>query len=204
MLSFLAFTSFLAVARPTRPPVPFSAYAPALAAAPSPERLQGLLQSFVDTGYGVRFRRLGDENDFDHGHLLLDARTGAAVAILYHTQELVGTPADPGERPLSADGRNWLQWLDGRGVVNARRYERSSYPRSGVWDWFVARDLPRLRARGTIVDKMLDPALLGFTPSGSVQWTFDRAPCVGGLPAPGGLRVTLPDGSPVCLTTSLR
>ncbi|MBI3564892.1 MAG: hypothetical protein HY079_06840 [Elusimicrobia bacterium] len=156
------------------------------------ERLRGLLQSFADAGWDRRFRRLGDEDDFDHGHLLIDARSGRPRAILYHTQELV---AD------APEGRNWLQWLDGRGIEDARAYERAAYPRSGAWDWFVARDLPRLRARGTVLDKMLDPVRLGFEPGAGRQWTFTRVACGSAAEDPSSsvLRVSRSDGSPVCL-----
>lgn len=167
--------------------------APAHASPPalplSEPRLQGLLQAFVAGGHGRSFLSLGDENDFDHGHVLTDARTGAPIAILYHTQELSAGP--------DAAGRNWIQWLDGRGIENARRYERAGYPSSPSWDWFVARDLPRLRGRHTITDKMLDPALLGAELGNSVQWTFTRVNCA--APAPGRIGVVLPDHTTVCL-----
>lgn len=160
-------------------------------------RLQSLLQTFVDAGYGRTFRRVGDERDFDHGHLLMDAASGAPVAILYHTQELAHETASG---YLDPAGRNWIQWLDGRGIENARRYERASYPRSGIWDWFVARELPRLRARHTITDKMLDPALLGRELAGSRQWTFTRTDCGADADASSTvIRVSLPDRTPVCL-----
>jgi hypothetical protein len=161
----------------------------------SASRLQNLLQTFVTGAQGRSFRVLGDENDFDHGHVLLDAGTGAPIAILYHTQELA---ADSAAGYLDAAGRNWIQWLDGRGIENARRYERSEYPRTAAWDWFVAQELPRLRGRHTITDKMLDPALLGSEISGSVQWTFTRVAC--GAAAPERIDVVLPDRTTVCLS----
>jgi len=164
-------------------------------------RLQGLLQSFVDKGYGRSFRHIGDERDFDHGHLLINARTGAPIAILYHTQELAHEAAAADYGYLDASARNWIQWLDGRGIFNANRYERESYPRSATWDWFVARELPALKRRRTITDKMLDPARLGAELSGSVQWTFTRVACGPGESdaASAVLRVVLPDRTPVCL-----
>lgn len=161
----------------------------------SEPRLQGLLQSFVASGYGRSFHRLGDENDFDHGHVLIDSRTGSPIAILYHTQELA---ADSPAGYLDAAGRNWIQWLDGRGIENARRYERAAYPRTPSWDWFVAQDLPRLRGRHTITDKMLDPALLGSELASSVQWTFTRVACE--KAAPKRIGVVLPDRTTVCLS----
>lgn len=204
MLSVLALTSFLAAAQPglAHVPPPERLSQLGLPAELTENRLQALLQSFVDTGYGVRFRRLGDESDFDHGHVLLNARTGAPLAILYHTQELAG--ATPGGEPLlGPDGRNWIQWLDGR-VENARRYERVLYPRSADWDWFVARQLPQLRARGTITDRMLDPVQLGAAAERSMQWTFTRRSCAGADAAPRVLRVVLPDRTPVCLALSVQ
>lgn len=168
----------------------------------SKARLQGLLQSFVTEGYGRSFRHLGDERDFDHGHLLLDARTRAPIAILYHTQELAHEATAPGYGYLDPAARNWIQWLDGRGIVNARRYERARYPRTAAWDWFVARELPRLRRRRTITDKMLDPALLGADLAESRQWTFTRIACGPAEDdgASSAVRVLLPDRTPVCLS----
>lgn len=167
----------------------------------SKTRLQGLLQSFVTAGYGHSFRHLGDERDFDHGHLLIDAKTGAPVAILYHTQELAHEAADADFGYLDPAGRNWIQWLDGRGIENARAYERTAYPSSGAWDWFVARDLPKLKARHTVTDKMLDPARLGLEElSPSRQWSFSKVDCgVGSDEGSNVLRVSLPDRTPVCL-----
>lgn len=151
-------------------------------------RLQPLLQGFVTFGYGRTFERLGDESDFDHGHVLLSAKTGEPIAILYHTQEL---------SPAPSTARNWIQWLDGR-IEDARHYERKDYPRSASWDWFRYRDLPRLIKRHTILDKMLDPALLGVELSGSVQMTFTRVDC---RDSGRGdvISVTTPDRARVCL-----
>lgn len=180
MLNLLLWASLLAAKAPPAPP------------RPDPARLAGLLQTFVSDGWGTRFSDLGVESDFDHGHLLLDARTGAMVAILYHTRELaVPAPAQ----------RSWIQWLDGRGVEDAARYERASYPRSASWDWFVARDLPRLRSRHTIVERMLDPAKLGVELAPGPQWSFTRGSCSDA--GPGGLVIALPDRSSVCLKSGL-
>lgn len=176
------------------PPLPAAAALPASLTA---GRLQGLLQEFVTAGYGRRFRHLGDERDFDHGHVLLDARTRAPIAILYHTQELAYGAAAADFGYVDPAGRNWIQWLDGRGIENARRYERTAYPRGASWDWFVATDLPRLRGRRTITDKMLDPDRLGAPLGDSVQWTFTRVDCAGA--GSGVIRVSLPDATLVCL-----
>lgn len=182
LLGSLLLTGILSAACQASPPsLPLSA-----------PRLQGLLQSFVASGHGRSFRNIGDENDFDHGHVLID-RTGAAIAILYHTQELA---ADEPSGYLDAEGRNWIQWVDGRGIENAKLYERAEYPRTPAWDWFVSRDLPRLRGRHTITDKMLDPALLGSELADSLQWTFTRTAC---SPAPRQIGVVLPDRTTVCL-----
>lgn len=201
MLTLLLATSFLMTGQraealtPAPPPAvaaPASFGALGFPAGMSKETVRGLLQSFADAGWGRRFRELGDEADFDHGHILLDARTGAPRAVLYHTRELDGSVRE---------GRNWLQWLDGRGIQDAGAYERTAYPRGADWDWFVARDLPRLRARGTILDRMLDPERLGFTPAPARQWTFTRTACGPAADAPDGaaLRLSRPDGAAVCV-----
>lgn len=177
-------------------------------------RLQTLLQRFVDAEYMKAFRHLGDERDFDHGHLLFDAKTHKPAAILYHTQELAyyqppGSPfgfVDPA-------ARNWLQWIgDGRRIENASAYVRRSYPSGGSWDWFTHMELPVLRAHHTILDKMLDGKRLGLDTSRSEQWVFTREPCARGAPRsdhssgraspPPMLRVTLPDRGRVCLALS--
>jgi hypothetical protein len=206
MLTFLLATGLLATGCLAAPVVPAPAAGFAslgLPAALSKTRLQALLQGFVDLGYGRSFRHLGDERDFDHGHLLLDARTKAPLAILYHTQELAQAAATPDYGYIDPGARNWIQWLDGR-VENASAYERSSYPRSGLWDWFVARELPKLRSRHTITDKMLDPARLGAQSelAPSLQWTFTRVDCGATAPddASNVIRVALPDRTPVCLS----
>lgn len=154
-------------------------------------RLRGYLQEFVTGGWGSRFQELGDEKDFDHGHVLLDAASGAPVALLYHTREL----SEPAARE-----RSWIQWFDARGVQSAERYERSSYPSSASWDWFVASDLPRLKSRHTVVDRMLDPALTGRELAPGPQWTFTRVDCA--TTPSDGLSVALPDRTAVCLRTS--
>lgn len=169
------------------------AASPPLQNTPEPEgaRLRVMLQAFVDASWGSRFTELGEESDFDHGHLLRDARTGAVAAILYHTRELtVPAPAE----------RSWIQWLDGR-VESAARYERASYPVSASWDWFVARDLPRLKRRHTIVERMLDPERLGVEVVPGGQWTFERTACSSA--GPEILSISLPDRTSVCLKSGL-
>jgi hypothetical protein len=203
MLSLLLGTLFLSSVARAAPASPAAASFSSLGL---PEtltkaRLRSLLQKFVDSGYGRCFRHLGDERDFDHGHVLFDARTRAPIAILYHTQELAAEAPTPDYAYVDPEGRNWIQWLDGRGIVNARGFERESYPRSGSWDWFVARELPKLRARGTITDKMLDPVRVGAELAPSLQWTFTRTECGSAAPdaASRVVRVLLPDRTPVCL-----
>jgi hypothetical protein len=162
-------------------------------------RLQGLLQRFVDQGYGKAFHRVGDEDDFDHGHLLLNAKTHEPVAILYHTQELTA-----GTEGLDAKARNWIQWLDHEGIEDAARYQRRDYPSSPSWDWFVFKDLPALQKRHTIIDKMLDPALLGTELGKSVQWVFTRVGCDGSAAAADSsvIGIVLPTQGQVCLALS--
>ena len=164
-------------------------------------KLQSLLQRFVDQTYKKGFRRLGVEDDFDHGHFLSDAG-GKPVAILYHTQELESAPS------LDPKARNWLQWLDGR-VEDASRLKRALYPRGGQWDLFRETELPELEARHTVLDKMLDPAKVAVDPARTEQWTFTRVDCAAGAGASAGsdsdsdegLRVKLP-GETVCLALS--
>jgi hypothetical protein len=183
---------------------------------------QSLLQRFVNEQYLKSFRRLGIEEDFDHGHLLFDARSPQRpVAILYHTQELSEYAS------MDPRARNWIQWVDRGTIENASRYERKTYPHTASWDWFLQRELAALRQHHTILDKMLDPALLGVEVSQSRQWVFTRTACDGAdaAPAPAHMegalrpsgktpgepsgsapssliRVLLPEGTPVCLSLS--
>ena len=160
---------------------------------------QTLLQRFVQEQHLKSFRDLGKEEDFDHGHLLFDARKPERpVAILYHTQELGGHPG------MDPKARNWLQWVDGGAIEDAARYERETYPRSASWDWFLHRELQALRRRHTILDKMLDPSRLGIEPAQSRQWVFTRVDCAA-APAEDGstrIRVALPSGAAACLDLS--
>ena len=162
-------------------------------------QFQALLQRFVKEQHLKSFRDLGVEEDFDHAHLLFDSRSPERpVALLYHTQELSGHPG------MDPKARNWLQWVGPGTVEDAARYERKTYPRSAAWEWFLQRELKALRERHTILDKMLDPALLGIESPRSLQWVFSRADC--GSPPPSDpasrIRVVLPSGSAVCLDLS--
>jgi len=166
--------------------------------------LESLLQRFVDRTYLKAFRHLGDERDFDHGHLLMDA-SGRPVAILYHTQELArGEPRSSAYAYVDAAARNWLQWLDDGRVENAAAYKRRDYPRTAAWDWFRVAELPGLEAHRTILDKMLDPTLVPIDPAKSRQWVFTRVACAAAPLAPdsSGLRILLPTRETVCLSLS--
>jgi hypothetical protein len=166
--------------------------------------LESLLQRFVDRSYLKGFRHLGDERDFDHGHLLFDP-SGKPLAILYHTQELaLGQPLGGEFAYLNPEARNWIQWIaDGR-IENAARYKRRDYPRTAGWDWFRAEELPGLEKHHTILDKMLDPALLDVDVAKTKQWVFTRVPCAGSSPSADakGLRILLPTKEAVCLALS--
>jgi hypothetical protein len=163
--------------------------------------LSALLQRVVDRLYMRGFRHIGDERDFDHGHFLFDA-SGRPLAILYHTQEFARhEPAGGPFGYLDPDGRNWIQWLPGGAVENARRYRRRTYPATASWDWFRESELPGLERNHTILDKMLDPRAVGLDAEKSKQWVFTRTPCGGSAPSPDSadIRVFLPTGAPVCL-----
>lgn len=176
--------------------------APAAAAPPplTPGAFQALLQRFVNKEYLKGFRHLGDERDFDHGHLLFDDRS-KLIAILYHTQELGGDhrPGSP-YGYIDPAGRNWIQWVSDGRVENAARYQRKTYPKTPSWDCFRVLDLPALRARHTVLPKMLDPGL-GVDAAKTAQWVFTRTSCSSHA---AGLRVFLPnkDKQRICLTLS--
>jgi hypothetical protein len=162
----------------------------------SRSEFQSLLQRFVNEQYQKSFRRLGEEADFDHGHLLFDAKSPRRpLAILYHTQELSR------DGTLDPEARNWIQWVDRGTVENAARYERKAYPTTIAWEWFQRRDLPALRLRHTILDKMLDPDLLGTEVSESRQWSFSRRECGPAQAQPDSnvVTISLPAGPVVCL-----
>lgn len=169
-----------------------------------PARMQSLLQGFVDKLHMKAFRHLGDERDFDHGHVLYAPGTRTPVAILYHTQELAqDEPPGSDFGFLDPGARNWIQWVD-RGVIeNADRYERRTFPDSAYWRWFQAERVPVLRRYRTIVDKMLDPARLGADTSDSLQLVFTRFDCAAPPPPTAGkepIDIRLPTGERVCLS----
>lgn len=163
--------------------------------------LEMMLQSFVDQVYLTGFRHLGDERDFDHGHILADS-SSRPLAILYHTQELaLGEPPGSPYSYLDPKRRNWIQWLDGGRVEDAALYRRTSYPKSPSWDLFRRRDLPGLDANGTILDRMLDPELLAIDVTKTTQWVFTRIPC-GPPGSADSIRVSIRGQETVCLALS--
>jgi len=165
---------------------------------------QGLLQSFVSQEYLKGFRHLGDERDFDHGHLLFDGQS-KLVAILYHTQELAGDHRGDGFGYIDPGARNWIQWVSDGRVENAARYQRSAYPSTATWDYFRVLELPALESHHTVLPKMLDPKL-GIDPAKTAQWVFTRVNCSAAAPAAAGsmgeMHVVLPNKEEVCLSLS--
>ncbi len=165
---------------------------------------QHLLQAFVGQEYQKGFRHLGDERDFDHGHVLSRA-DGTPLAIMWHTQELaLYEPAGGEFGYLNPQGRNWIQWISDGRVENANRYQRKSYPSGASWDWFRASELPGLRKNHTILDKMLDPDLVSVDLARTVQYVFTRVDCARASErsAPAEMTVVLPSNEPVCLALS--
>lgn len=188
--------------------LPLSASAQASAPARLPlsrAAFQGLLQRFVSQEYLKSFRHLGDERDFDHGHLLFDGND-KLIAILYHTQELAGEQrAGSGFGYIDPAARNWIQWVDDGRVENASRYQRRRYPSTATWDYFRVLELPALESHHTVLPKMLDPKL-GIDPAKTAQWVFTRMSCTAAAPAAadsmGEMRVVLPNKEEVCLSLS--
>lgn len=169
-----------------------------------PSQFAPLLQAFVDREYLKAFRHLGDERDFDHGHVLYSPDGSRPVAILYHTQELAADEKAGSEYGfVDAGARNWIQWIDKGGIENASAYERRDYPGTAYWAWFAADRVPVYRKYGTIVDKMLDPERVGAETGKSRQVVFTRVGCEQ-APAPEGreglFSVKLPTGERVCLS----
>lgn len=189
-------------ALPPSPPAP----AAEATAGIEPARMQGLLQRVVDKLYLKAFRHLGDERDFDHGHVLYAPGSKAPVAILYHTQELSqDEPAGSEFGVLDAGARNWIQWLDRDGIENANAYQREAFPDSAYWRWFQAERLPSLKRYHTILDKMLDPERVGAETSESRQLVFTRFDCAAPPARRPGITpidIRLPSGEKVCLDLS--
>jgi hypothetical protein len=178
-----------------------AARAVAVPPALSRTEFQGLLQRFVDQEYLKGFRHLGDERDFDHGHLLFDGQS-KLVAILYHTQELAADHPGSDFGYIDPGARNWIEWVSDGRIENAARYLRKDYPATATWNYFRVLELPALQARHTVLPKMLDPKL-GVDPSKTAQWVFTRVRCERASPEPAdGLRVVLPTKEEICLTLS--
>ena len=180
---------------------------PGMGALPLPravgrEKLQALLQAFVDKAYGKAFRHLGEERDFDHGHFIFASQDpdAAPVAILYHTQELAYY-AKPGSGYgwIDPEKRNWIQWLSDGRVENAKALERPDPPSS------LPVSPEELKSHHTILAEMLQPARFGAAAGlralRSRQVVFTKTPCDAAA-AGGPLRIRLPDASSVCLALS--
>ena len=184
--------------------IALSAQAACAVAPPALSRtaFQELLQRFVDHAYLKGFRHLGDERDFDHGHLLFDGQS-KLVAILYHTQELAADhPAGDDFSYIDPGARNWIEWVSDGRIENAARYLRKDYPETATWNYFRLLELPALQARHTVLPKMLDPKL-GVDPSKTAQWVFTRVRCRDAAPERAdGLRVVLPTKEEICLALS--
>lgn len=203
-MTILMLFLILGVSAPAKavPPPPTSAEA---TAGIEPARMQGLLQRFVDRYYLKAFRHLGDERDFDHGHVLYAPGSKTPVAILYHTQELSqDEPAGSDYGVLDAGGRNWIQWLDRDAIENATAYQRESFPDSAFYRWFQSERLPSLKRYNTILDKMLDPERVGAETSDSRQLVFTRFDCASppAKRSAAPIDVRLPSGEKVCLDLS--
>jgi hypothetical protein len=167
----------------------------------SRDAIHGLLQKFVSATFQKAFRHLGDEKDFDHGHLLFGPGK-KPIAILYHTQEMAlyqakGSPYGY----IDPEGRNWIQWLDKDTIENARKYARTEYPKTAQWRLFEKSELPGLNRHHTVTDKMLDPLLLGTEIEASKQWVFTRVECPKAQDE-SVIDVTLPSQEKVCLQLS--
>jgi hypothetical protein len=176
-------------------------------------QVQALVQRFVDAKHGKAFRHLGDDQDFDHGHLLFkDKQGGRPVAVLFHTQERASrwSSEDPGGKYDYVDkkGRNWIVWLDpDKPIENARDYERAAYPDTPEWREWVKLHLEMYQGAFTITYDMLDPKKLGVDPDLGFpskrlndQFNFHRTDCAR-LPRPlpedkAFIEVLLPAASP--------
>lgn len=184
----------------------------------SVSRVEKLLNRFTQEVYGKGFRYLGVDQDFFHGHLLLerrqegDKRVSYAHAILYHTQEEAHAAhwrgdVDPKYDYLNVTTRNWIQWLDeseerdGIVIENARVYldEKTKEPKQ-----FFEEVPPQETLFYTIHSKNLDEQKLGFTVYADLQFTFNEESCEGiqdnvyGYKQ-GPIRVVLPPSQTVCL-----
>jgi len=169
----------------------------------SKDRLQRLLQRVVDTVYMKGFRYLGEQADFNHGHILFVS--GNPVAILYHTQEnaYYDHRNKPGSKYdyLNKSTRNWIQWLGNPDLVeNANKYERTAYPDTLVWERFIRYSVPVFRDHYTITPPMLNPEFLGGEVTFELQWRFTKTTPNATRPSDSNVvNVILPTGEIVFL-----
>jgi hypothetical protein len=137
----------------------------------SKTEVAGYVQKFVDQTYGRAFRYLGDEEDFDHGHFLFNAK-GECFAIVYHTQEGAHRAhvKEPGSKYDYLDGheRSWIQFLPDGHVEKAEPYAFDDLS-NPEWAWYYAAY--------TVVDAMLDPAKTGDASIRDFQLTFRQFDC---------------------------
>ncbi len=146
---------------------------------------QSLLQKFSDEVYGQGFRHLGDENDFDHGHILYSTAL-RPVAILYHTQETASLQhrLDPGGPYdyINRGARNWLQFFDveklqAGPIVNAFFNMLKVFPNAAIF----RSDLKSTKSHNTIFPHQLDgesfPLEYRYRLRGQRQIEFARSSC---------------------------
>lgn len=130
--------------------------------------LNKLVQEFVNIQYKKSFLYLGDENDFDHGHVLYTREPSLnspdrlrAFAILFHTQEHAFTYSlsHPKGKYSYIDkfGRNWVQFFDESTqklgpLLNAYTLVKNMLPNNER----NQSSLENLRTHYTIRSEMLD------------------------------------------------
>lgn len=176
----------------------------------SPARLEKLINQTAQTIHGKGFRYIGVDEDWFHGHVLMEnlGTKGSPRffprAILYHTQEEAYAvhwrkEKDPKYDYLNVATRNWIQWLsdepyfDGFPVENAKAYvdERQRDPRQ--FETEFAEPDPKLHY--TIHGRTLDPAKLNFVVAAELQFEFYLAECT----TNGVIQVAFPNGESHCL-----
>ncbi|MBI3299616.1 MAG: hypothetical protein HYZ75_15735 [Elusimicrobia bacterium] len=105
----------------------------------------------------------------------ITGRWNRPVAILYHTQEHASNRENAGGRYdyVDRDARNWVQFLGPEGrIVNAREYERRTYPEGREWDRYRVRS--STTSPFTIHYAMLDDERLGIDRGYGID--FNRGP----------------------------
>lgn len=166
--------------------------------------LKSIVQRMVDSAENKGFRHLGDRDDFDHCHLLIQNNTRVVrerdvFAALCHTQEQAyeysrKAPGGPFDY-IDREARNWIVWLDGRDQVeNARKYRYSFTAPSQEW-----KDADE---HYTIHSNMLDPEKMGYRQEHSeVQFNFPRVECPSVIrEASNVIEVRVSTGERVCLS----